>query len=359
MDSPLLASPPEARTFQGRRWLLGLAGAGMALSLGLEVIHRRAYLDPDDNGFCSFGASIDCSSVALSSHSVLLGVPVALWGCAGFLGLFLAAWQGSRWLLPLAALAAGAGVAFSALSAFVIGAWCLPCELAHTLSAAIAVLAWRARGELASGLGARAPSVKILAPPLALLLAAVLVLPRYWSGFGWRSELPFHQGRTQAGYAWIGAEQPRLTLEEFVDYSCPHCKAASARSLMRLAEHRDTLRIVRRFYPRTMCEPRSEIRCLATRLAFCAEEQGRFWRADRWLFEHAAAGHQPDLDEASLDLGLDRVQLGACVARDATFERAVAEWRRAKKLHIPGTPYYASGDQIISAAAAARLIDSL
>jgi uncharacterized membrane protein len=359
MDLTLLVARPEARAFRSRRWVLALAGAGALLSLALELIHRRAYLDPDDNGFCSFGGRIDCSSVALSSHSVLLGVPVALWGCAGFLALFLAAWQSSRWLLPLAALAALAGVAFTALSAFLIGAWCLPCELAHALSFAIALLAWRGRGELAQGWAARSATVMVLAPPLGLVLAGAAFLPRYWSGFDWKSELPFHQGRTAEGYAWIGAEQPRLTLEEFIDYSCPHCKAASARSLRRLAEHRDALRIVRRFYPRTMCEPRSEARCLATRIAFCADEQGRFWRADRWLFEHAAGGHPPSLDEASVDLGLDRSQLAACVARDATFERAIAEWRRAKKLHVPGTPYYANGDQIITAGAAARLIDSL
>jgi uncharacterized membrane protein len=357
MMSPLLASPPGVLALRSRRWVLGLASFGVLLSLMLELIHRRAFLEPDENSFCSFGARVDCSSVALSSHSVLFGVPVALWGCAGFLALLLAAWQGSRWLLPLAGLAALSGVAFTALSAFVIGAWCLPCELAHTLSVAIALLAWRARGEL--DWGSRAASVKVLTPPLGLLLAAGFLLPRYWSGFGWQNELPFHQGRTLEGYAWIGAEQPRLTLEEFVDYSCPHCKAASARSLMLLTQHRDSLRIVRRFYPRTMCEPRSETRCLATRIAFCADEQGRFWRADRWLFEHAAGGHQPGLGEASFDLGLDRAQLAACVARDATFERAVAEWRRAKKLHLPGTPYYANGGQIITAAAAAQLIDSL
>jgi uncharacterized membrane protein len=349
----------QASAFQSRRWLLGLTACGALVSLLLEFIHRQAYLAPGKESFCSLGARVDCNSVALSNASVLLGVPVALWGFVGFLALALAAWQRSRWLLPLALLAALAGVAFTALSAFVVGAWCLPCELAHTLSVAVAVLAWRARAEFAQPLRARQVSSLVLLPPLGVLLAFALFLPRYWAAFGWQSELPFQHGRTERGYAWIGAEQPRLTLEEFVDYSCPHCKAASARSLLRVAAHPGALRIVRRFYPRIMCEPRSATRCLATRIAFCAEEQDRFWRTDRWLFEHAAGGHEPSLDDAARDLDMDREKLAACVARDATVERAVAEWRQAKKLHIPGTPYYANDGHIVTADAATALIDAL
>jgi uncharacterized membrane protein len=336
-----------------------LAAAGTLLSLALEWIHQHAYRAVSEESFCSLGAHLDCNSVALSRYAVLLGVPVALWGCVGFIAIGLAAWQRSRWLLPLAGLAVASGVALSALSGLSIGAWCLLCELAHAISVAIALLAWRIRGDLLGGYAASRRAAACVLPPLGLLGAFALFLPRYWAPFDWRGELPLAHGRTVDGQPWIGAEQPKLTLEEFVDYSCPHCKAQSAHTLTRLAAHPRDLRIVRRFYPRTMCEPKSETRCLAPRIALCADEQDRFWQADRWLFEHASGGALPSVSAAARDIGLDGARLAECVSRDATFEQASAAWRLAKKLHVPGTPYYADGEHIITATAAAALIDAL
>jgi uncharacterized membrane protein len=348
-----------AHVYPGRRLILVLASVGAGLSLVLEVVHYRAYAAPGSESFCSLGERLDCSSVALSKYAVLLGVPLPLWGLAGFVAMGLAAWQSSRWLLPLAGLAALAGVVLTGLSAWSIGAFCVSCELVHVLSASLLVLAWRARRELGCPSADHEVSALVFLPPLGLLLAIAFFIPRYWGMFAWTGELPFAHGKTEDGHAWIGAAEPKLTLEEFVDYSCPHCKAATARNLMRLAAHPDELRLVRRFYPRTMCQPRSEARCLAPRIAFCAGEQDRFWQADRWLFVHAEGGRDPSLDDAARDLDLDRARLGECVTRDATFELAVEEWKRARKLRIPGTPYYSDGSKSLTPAQATALIEAL
>jgi uncharacterized membrane protein len=347
------------RAFPGQKLILALAGVGAALCLVLEHIHYRAYLAPAADSFCSLGEHLDCSSVALSKYAVLLGVPLPVWGLSGFLAIALAAWQGSRWLLPLAALATAAGLGLTALSGWGVGSFCVTCELAHVLSATLLVQSWRARRHLACPLAAYAASARVLLPPLGVLLAVGLFLPAYWGVFAWKGELPFAHGTTTDGHPWIGATQPKLTLEEFVDYSCPHCKAATARNLMRLAAHPDALRLVRRHYPRTMCQPRSETRCIAARIALCAGEQDRFWQADRWLFEHAEGGRELRAEDAAKDLELDAARLAECVSRDATFELAAAEWKRAKKLRIPGTPYYADGGAIVDPAKATALIDAL
>jgi uncharacterized membrane protein len=97
-------------------------------------VHYRAYTAPSAESFCSVGATLDCASVALSRYSVLGGVPVPLWGCAGFLALLGSAWLRSRWLLPLAAVASLASLAFLGLQLFAIGAICLLCEGVHVAS---------------------------------------------------------------------------------------------------------------------------------------------------------------------------------------------------------------------------------
>lgn len=348
-----------ARALPARTVILILAGVGALASIGLELIHYRAYTKPASDSFCALGERLDCHSVALSKYAVLLGVPLPVWGFAGFLAIFVAAWQRSRWTLPLASVAAFAGVALTLLSGLGIGAWCWVCEATHLVSLAILVMAWRRREAFPAPFAARESAALSFLPALGLLVAAYLFLPRYWAVFNWRSELPFSHGKTEDGHPWIGAEHPTLTLQEFIDYSCPHCKVASSRSLTRLAQHPGELRIVRRNYPLSFCPARTEKHCLPLRIALCADEQDRFWQADRWLFDHCEGGREPDVAEAARDLGLDSQRLASCVTSDATFDRAIAEWRQAKKLRIAGTPHYLKDDRTISASAASALIDAL
>lgn len=349
----------NARAFPARTVILLLAALAALACIGLELIHYRAYAAPASDSFCALGERLDCRSVALSKYAVLLCVPLPVWGLAGFVAIFIAAWQRSRWTLPLALVATGAGVVLSAVSAWGIGAWCWVCEATHLVSLALLLCAWRGRATFQVPLASRESAAISFLPALGLVVAAFFFLPRYWAVFTWRSALPFAHGKTEDGHPWIGAEQPTLTLQEFVDYSCPHCKAASSRSLARVAEHPNSLRIVRRNYPLTLCQVRTEKHCLPLRIALCADEQDKFWQADRWLFEHSQGGQEPDVADAARDLGLDAERLSSCVKSDGAFDRAIAEWKQAKKLRIPGTPYYLKDDRIISATSASQLIDAL
>jgi uncharacterized membrane protein len=354
----------NARAFPARTVILVLSALGALACIGLELIHYRAYAAPASDSFCAIGEKLDCHSVALSRFAVLLGVPLPVWGFAGFVAIFAAAWQRSRWTLPLALVATLAGVVLSAVSVWRVGALCWVCEATHLVSLAILVSAWRGRAAFDAPLAFRDRASREIAalsflPALGLIVAAHFFLPRYWAVFTWRSELPFAHGTTHDGHPWIGAEHPTLTLDEFVDYSCPHCRVASSRSLARLAEHPNELRIVRRHYPRSLCQLRTERHCLPLRIALCAGDQDRFWQADRWLFDHAQGGQEPDVAEAARDLGLDAERLSSCVKSEAAFDRAVAEWKQAKKLHIPGAPHYLKDERTISAAAASKLIDAL
>lgn len=344
---------------RGRKLILALASVGAGLCLLLEYMHYRAYAVPSATSFCSLGETVDCTSVALSTYGVLLGIPMPLWGFAGFLAIGLAGWQRSRWLLPLAGFAALASLGLIAVSAFDLKTFCLLCEAVHLVSFALFALAWRARRAELVPLGERDTALLVLGPSLGILFAVSLFLPPYWGAFGWKGEVPFARGNTSDGDAWIGAESPKLTIEEFVDYSCPHCKAATATNLRRLARHTDELRIVRRHFPATPCLPRIEGRCLAVRIALCADAQGKFWQADRWLFEHATQKRALEPAEAARDLSLDQAALDVCLEREETSKRAQEMWQNGKKLKIPGTPYYRVEDKLMTHADAVRRLDEL
>lgn len=342
-----------------RPLLIALALAGAGLSGALEWVHYRAHAQAASSSFCSLGEHLDCASVALSTYSVWLGVPVPLWGLLGFCSIGVAAWRLSSWLVPLALLATLASVGLLLVELLGIGAACLLCEGVHALSLGLLLLGWRAKrvGALA---GFRAPdALYALAPAVGVLLALRLFLPPYWGVFGWREVIPYAQGTTPEGDAWLGAAEPKLSVLEFVDYTCPHCKAASARTLRALARHPSELRVVRAYFPRSPCDEQTAANCLPVRVAACAGEQGKFWQADRYLFEHVRWDRELDRTRVADDLMLERERFMACLDRPDVVARAAADWKRARKLRLPGTPYYVVDGKKLSEAEVARLIQKL
>jgi hypothetical protein len=74
-------------------------------------------------------------------------------------------------------------------------------------------------------------------------------------------------------------------------------------------------------------------------MALCAAEQGKFWRADRWLFAHANPRKNPDILRMIDDLSLEDAKFKGCYSKPSTFERANAEHvaaQKAKLVEVPG-----------------------
>jgi 2-hydroxychromene-2-carboxylate isomerase len=74
-------------------------------------------------------------------------------------------------------------------------------------------------------------------------------------------------------------------------------------------------------------------------VAYCAEEQGKGWQMDRWLFEHAEKG-SVKVEAAAKGVGLDEKKLAACVEREDIYARAQAEAEHWSKKRLMGTPAY-------------------
>jgi uncharacterized membrane protein len=337
-----------------QRVLVALAATGLVLSGVLELLHVRAYTAPGSLGFCSFGAKLDCAAVALSHWSVLFGVPVPLLGALGFVALATAAWLGSAWLVPLALGGAAFSLALLGIELASIHALCLLCEAVHGVSIALAIMAWRRRGELAP-MGDRDHASLVLLPPVGVFVALVAFLPPYFRTVVWKGDLPFESGVTSDGAPWLGAREPKLTLEEYTDYSCPHCRAATAWTLKRLAARPNEIRIVRRQFPLARCSA-AHGSCERLRFAYCGGEAGRFWPMDRWLFAH---DEEPKLDHAAAahDLGVDAERLASCVERPDIYARAERESDLASKRQFSGTPTYVVNGQRIPPETADRYLE--
>jgi uncharacterized membrane protein len=337
MDAVRSAEPRFAR-----RTATALAVLGLVISGALQVLHVRTYLVPSASSFCAVGETFDCNAVTLSRFSVLLGVPLPIWGALGFYGLSLLAWRGVKLLLPLSAAAAAASLALLAEELLHVGAICMFCEAVHLVAIALFVLVFVQRDRLRPT--QRADAYVALAIPAVLWLGVRLFAPPYWTSVLWTRELPFPTGVDEQGFPWIGATAPTVTLHEYTDYACPHCMIAAARSRRLLAAHPDELRIVRHQQPRLRCTQIAMNGCQYVRLAICAGDQGKFWQADSWLFARGAVKGQLDVAAAADELGLDAAALAGCIDDPATQQRAAVFADEARARKVRGTPGYVIDD---------------
>jgi vitamin-K-epoxide reductase (warfarin-sensitive) len=114
--------------------VLALAGAIVA-GLALQV-HYTVGTSP-----CSINEKWDCGVVNHSSFSLVGGIPVALIGIAGYLGLLWLALARQRLVLLLASLGGfGYSVYLAHLERDVIGVWCLYCVISLAIMAIIPLL---------------------------------------------------------------------------------------------------------------------------------------------------------------------------------------------------------------------------
>lgn len=341
MSEPLRDPPAVPRVLP-----VTLAALGLVVSIVLERVHVATYLAPTADSFCSIDQTFDCNAVALSRFSVVLGVPLPLWGVAGFLAMLLAAWHRLRLLWPLAALATLASVGLLLEELLFVGAVCLLCEAVHLLALILAVVAgwWhRRRGQPMT------PSLWLAVGgvPAAIVLATAFLVPPYWAPLTWQDGVPHPHGEDADGHRWVGAEEPAITVEEFVDYGCPHCAVATNLTRRRLAAHADRLRVIRRHQPRMRCNEANR-GCLTLRAVHCAGHQGKYWEMDAWLFTHAPGKAEVDVVEGAKALALDEPSFVLCLQDPATYAWADKEAKTARKLKIDMTPTYRVDGRVVT-----------
>lgn len=351
-----MSDDPQPTLVQRLGTLGALSILGLALSISLIVVHVQTHLRPAADSFCTLGASFDCASVAASPHAIFLGVPWAIWGALLFLTLTIASWNRSLWLLPLTTLAAVGSVALLFVSLLLVGSICFLCEGVHLVSLTLAALSWRKRAELSGSFGSLEGALDLFALPAGILLALVLFLPPYWGSFNYKAEPPFATGTTKEGHPWIGSEKPEKVIHEFVDYRCPYCRVASARTLRHLKAN-PTWRLVRRQHPGRRCSSKHKYSCIEVRLALCAADQGKFWRADRWLFSHPNPGVGPDSQKLAKALSLDETKFLECVSSEDAFQRAQASYELTIQEKIKDTPGYTVDGKRLKQEDVTRLFD--
>ena len=121
--------------------LLALAGA---VDSGLAL---RNHYAKSKSSYCELGENFNCDIVNRSTYSVVMGIPVALVGVLGYVGLLglSTLYRGKAETPVMLLIAAVAGLGFALyltyVEAYVLAVWCVLCLFSLAMIAGIAGLA--------------------------------------------------------------------------------------------------------------------------------------------------------------------------------------------------------------------------
>lgn len=358
---------------------VALCLSGIAVSVELTRVHLFVHTDPSYHSLCAISEGFNCETVAVSPYSVFAGLPVSMWGIAGYLvmgalGLWASvekrlhpAWPWGL-LLLLATFSVAMSVVLAFLSAVSIDSLCLLCMGCYAINTALmAICIFVVRRSPVRALdllvldGEALRSRPLLAVLLALAGAAAVGLlqigvPTYWKTPGWRDLPKLASGADLSGHHFIGARDPVLTIVEFSDYECPHCRAAHARVRALAARHPTRIRLVHRHLPLDIAchpglrRPFHTRACFFAEAAECAGLQGRFWEMNDALFSVLQTVRTDHVDpvELAVRLGLSGPEFEHCLDSHASAQRVANDVREAMTRKLTGTPTFLVGGRTYS-----------
>jgi protein-disulfide isomerase len=141
----------------------------------------------------------------------------------------------------------------------------------------------------------------------------------------------------------VGATDALVTIVEFSDFQCPYCAKAAGPVLDAVNDHADDVRLVFKHYPL----PGHAKAVPAARAAWAAHQQGKFWEAHDWLYEHKAdvEGVRSYLQ---LELGLDGERFGRDSVSEAAGNAIDEDMLAGGKVGITGTPAFLVNGKLYS-----------
>lgn len=348
---------------------LVVAAIGACLSADLVRLHVRVYTDPDFSSFCAMSKEVNCETVALSDYSVFLGLPLAVWGLLCYFAIGgLAIWglrnrRTETWpygaLFWITSLTSVVGIVLFFISHYEIHSICVVCTATYFVSFALLALSFAVLRRAGSGpltaLSAdlrsvrRAPGDAIwyAAGLIAIVIGLQVTVPRYWQPDAVEVAAPgMLTGHTKDGHPWIGAKDPIVEIVEYSDYQCPHCRRAHFALRKLIQESHAKIRLVHRYYPldkacnRLLQDPFHPRACEYAVLAYCADEQGKFWPANDYLFANGGRHSPIQTKELARALGLNEESLQECATGQAALAAVRADIEAGIAHRFNGTPAF-------------------
>jgi protein-disulfide isomerase/uncharacterized membrane protein len=327
---------------------------------------------------CNIGA-FDCDTVNTSIYSELGGRPIALWGAAlnAFIALLLL-WNAfggadrlARYAFYISIFGAVVSVVMGYLAYAHLKVICLFCSAVYVSSfitvVSLAIYTGKNRfSEIAEDIKAlfqkgAEGSFSVLVTGLVIAIAPVFMvhgmmmdahgkrlqwaIPESISTWKSAKENKFlEEGALTKGAA---ADKAAITLVEFADFRCPHCKTAVPSLHSFVKSHPDVRLVFLNFPLDSGCNPAMEhpgASCGLAKAVYCANKSGKGWEAHDWLFENQGKVTGADVSGLVSAVGLNADEFKVCTESSQTHDAIVAQAVLGKSADVQGTPaIYANG----------------
>lgn len=131
-----------------------------------------------------------------------------------------------------------------------------------------------------------------------------------------------------------GSPMAPVTIYEFSDFQCPHCKMA-APELKKVVEESDgKAKLVFKQYPLPMHPKARE----AAKAAVAADKQGKFWEMHDLLFKNQAELQRADFEQYAKQIGLDLKRFKADMESKETEKKIEADIAEGEAIGVDSTP---------------------
>jgi thiol-disulfide isomerase/thioredoxin len=133
---------------------------------------------------------------------------------------------------------------------------------------------------------------------------------------------------------WKGKQSARVTVVEFVDYECPHCRHAQALLRQLVEEYPSEVKVYFKHFPLSSHTGSR----LAADGAVAAHRQGKFWAFNDKVWANSDNLTPAVLEKAAKECGLDVALWRRAATSDSVKNRVQADRAEGDELGITGTP---------------------
>lgn len=336
---------------------------------------------------CNINSTFNCDAVALSSYSSVMGIPLATLGM-GFhivmLLMTLTLMMGftskperlESLLINLSGLAVVASIVMGAISITQMSVYCPNCMILYAVSIiTFLVLLFSQEDKnpiihikyLTQHLDKTVLLWIALAAIVPLLSHAILMQKNGGNKAQKYAESGFQMWKTGSTYKLTplhgiskGNEDSKITIVEYADFLCPHCKQASKTIETFLSANPDVNFTFATFPLDGTCNPKIQrkgfgVTCRLSASIICAKDKALAWRLHDYIFENQqdfmsmTQTNNVDLKLQTVvdEHGADFEQLQACMDSEETYKKLTENAETADLAGLQGTPtFFVNGKKI-------------
>ena len=353
--------------------------------------------NPDLEGSsCNISATFNCDFVALSDFAAIMGIPISLFG--GLVHLLLLLIVSSQALklthhpkvskshgFCLSTFIALISVVMGLISLSQLSSYCIFCIGAYILSFITLVALWMDQKQYGQAQDSdpqisfleafhwkqsKGFIIMLLAIPLIAFIFHRSLLKNAQGEYGQKANilikraLSSWKSNPKSDFSAIpslikgpGTDKAKVTIVEFADFLCSHCKKAAAHLKTFSNSHPD-VRFEFYNFPRGGCPKETSkangFSCHLAKAVHCSQEQGSSWLFHDLIFKNQRELSHLSLSEADNLLKfyteqsqLDWTKLRSCMDLASTREALLAQIENAKTAKVTATPtIYVNGRKL-------------